>query len=182
MSQIFDGTIVGTNPEKAVTFVDNHDTELGQALESWILDWFKPLAYSLILLRKDGFPCVFYGDYYGIPEKGIEPKDHMLDILLKVRKYFAYGDQYDYFNDRNIIGFTRTGDYDHPDSGVAVVMTDKQGGAIQMNVGKNLANSVLYDCTGNLSETVYVDNDGNGIFYCKDGSVSVWIKQGQSVN
>ena len=95
MSQIFEGTLVKTNPEKAVTFVDNHDTEPGQALQSWILDWFKPLAYSLILLRKDGFPCVFYGDYYGIPTKQVESKQSMLDILLKVRKYYAYGDQYD---------------------------------------------------------------------------------------
>ncbi len=182
MSQIFDGTIVGTNPEKAVTFVDNHDTEPGQALESWILDWFKPLAYSLILLRKGGFPCVFYGDYYGIPEKEVAPKKDILTLLLKLRKYYAYGDQYDYFNDRNVIGFTRLGDYEHPDSGLAVVMSDARGGGIQMNVGKNLANTVFYDCTGNLSETVYVDNDGNGIFYCKDGSVSVWINQGQSVN
>lgn len=182
MSQIFNGTIVGTNPEKAVTFVDNHDTEPGQALESWILDWFKPLAYALILLRKDGFPCVFYGDYYGISEKNVAPKNDILSILLKVRKYFAYGEQYDYFNDRNIIGFTRLGDYEHHDSGLAVVMSDGDGGCIQMNVGKKLANTVFYDCTGNLSETVYVDNDGNGIFYCKGGSVSVWIKQGQSVN
>ena len=182
MSQIFDGTIVGTNPDKAVTFVDNHDTQIGQALESWILDWFKPLAYSLILLRKDGFPCVFYGDYYGIPEKEIAPKNDMLGLLLKLRKYYAYGEQYDYFNDRNVIGFTRLGDYEHPNSGLAVVMSDARGGGVQMNVGKKLANTVFYDCTGNLSETVYVDNDGNGIFYCKDGSVSVWIKQGQSVN
>ena len=56
MSQIFDGTIVGTNPEKAVTFVDNHDTELGQALESWILDWFKPLAY---FIKKRWFSLCF---------------------------------------------------------------------------------------------------------------------------
>lgn len=182
MSQIFDGTLVKTNPEKAVTFVDNHDTEPGQALESWILDWFKPLAYALILLRKDGLPCVFYGDYYGIPEKEVSAKNDILDILLKVRKYYAYGEQYDYFHHRNVIGFTRLGDYEHHDSGVAVVMSDERGGCIQMNVGKNLANTVFYDCTGNLEETVYVDNEGNGIFYCKDGSVSVWIKQGQSIN
>ena len=182
MSQIFDGTLVATNPEKAVTFVDNHDTEPDQPLNSWVLEWFKPLAYSLILLRKDGFPCVFYGDYYGVPEKGKESQKDILSILVKVRKYYAYGEQYDYFYDKNIIGFTRHGDYDHPDSGLAVVMSNGRGGCINMNVGKNLANSVLYDCTGNLEETVYVDNEGNGIFYCKDGSVSVWIKQGQSVN
>lgn len=182
MSQIFDGTLVVTNPEKAVTFVNNHDTEPDQPLKSWVLEWFKPLAYSLILLRRDGFPCVFYGDYYGVPEKGKESQKDILSILVKVRKYYAYGEQYDYFYDKNIIGFTRHGDYDHPDSGLAVVMSNGRGGCINMNVGKNLANTVLYDCTGNLEETVYVDNEGNGIFYCKDGSVSVWIKQGQSVN
>lgn len=137
MSQIFDGTIVQSNPQKAVTFVDNHDTEPGQALESWIPDWFKIHAYSLILLRKDGLPCVFYGDYYGIPERNVSSKQSILDILLKVRKYYAYGEQYDYFNHHDLIGFTRTGDYDHPNSGVAVVMTDRNGGSIQMNVGKN---------------------------------------------
>ena len=182
MAEIFDGTIVKEKPDKAVTFVDNHDTQIGQSLESWVLDWFKPHAYSLILLRKEGLPCVFYGDYYGIPEKGVGPKNDMLDKLLKLRKYYAYGEQYDYFNDRCVIGFTRLGDYEHPNSGLAVVMTDGRGGSVQMNVGKKLANTVFYDCTGNLSETVYVDNDGNGIFYCKDGSVSVWIKQGQEVN
>ncbi len=182
MGAILEGSLVEANPWKAVTFVDNHDTQPGQALESWVMDWFKPQAYSLILLRRDGFPCVFYGDYYGIPEKEVSSKKDILSVLLKVRKYFAYGDQYDYFNDRNVVGFTRLGDYEHPDSGLAVVMTDSKGGCIHMNVGKNLANTVFYDCTGNLEETVYVDNDGNGIFYCKDGSVSVWIKQGKSVN
>ena len=182
MRQIFDGTLLKINPEKAVTFVDNHDTEPGQALESWVLDWFKPLAYALILLRREGFPCVFYGDYYGVLEENVISKKDILDILLKVRKYFAYGEQVDYFQDKHIIGFSRNGDYDHPNSGVAVVMSNKQGGCIQMNVGKKLANTVFYDCTGNLQETVYVDNEGNGIFYCKDGSVSVWIKQGQNVN
>ncbi len=182
MSEIFQGTLVESNPWKTITFVDNHDTEPGQALESFVLDWFKTQAYALILLRRDGFPCVFYGDYYGIPEKGISGKRDMLDLLLKVRKYYAYGDQVDYFYDKNVIGFARLGDYDHPNSGLAVVLTDKNGGSIQMNVGKNMANTVFYDCTGNMSETVYVDSEGNGIFYCKDGSASVWIKQGENVN
>lgn len=52
MARIFDNTLVKEMPQLAVTFVDNHDTEPGQALFSWIQEWFKPLAYSLILLRK----------------------------------------------------------------------------------------------------------------------------------
>lgn len=182
MSKIFEGTLVGYMPEKAVTFVDNHDTEPGQALESWILDWFKPLAYSLILLRNQGLPCVFYGDYYGIPEKDVFPKNIMLDKLLKVRKYFAYGEQEDYFYDCNKIGFVRKGDFEHPDSGVAVVMTDKFGGNIRMNVGKKFANTVFYDYLGLCDNKVYIDEDGFGEFSCIDGSVSVWIKESEYVN
>lgn len=182
MAKILEGTLVERIPEKAVTFVDNHDTEQGQALESWILDWFKPHAYSLILLRKNGIPCVFYGDYYGIPEKNVSAKKELLDKLLKVRKYFAYGIQNDYFNDRDVIGFTREGDKEHPDSGLAVVMSDKNGGTIKMNVGKFLANTCFFDCLGNIEDLVYTDEDGNGNFYCNDGNCSVWIKKTEYKN
>ena len=182
MSKMFEGTLVKEFPNKAVTFVDNHDTEPGQALESWVLDWFKPLAYSLILLRKQGMPCVFYGDYYGIPQKDVFSKNIILDRLLRVRKYFAYGEQEDYFNDYNKIGFVRRGDYEHPDSGLAVVMSDKYGGIIRMNVGKQFANTVFYDCLGYIDKKVYIDENGFGDFSCLDGSVSVWIKDGQYVN
>ena len=59
MSQIFNNTLVQKACMNAVTFVDNHDTQPQQGLQSWVLDWFKPLAYALILLRKDGYPCIF---------------------------------------------------------------------------------------------------------------------------
>lgn len=49
----------------------NHDTQPYQALEAPIEPFFKPLAYALILLRYDGYPCLFYGDLYGI--KGEHP-------------------------------------------------------------------------------------------------------------
>ena len=55
-------------------------------------------------------------------------------------------------------------------------MSNAEGGSKEINVGPNLANCVLRDITGNMSENVYVDKDGNGIFYCGDGSVSIWTK------
>ncbi len=151
MSKIFENTLVGQRPSRAVTFVDNHDTEPGQALESWVMDWFKPLAYSMIMLRTSGIPCIFYGDYYGIPEKGIPPMKEFLDTIMLARKYLAYGEQKDYFDNPNIIGWTLEGDYYHQDSGLAVILSDGEGGAKQMNVGKNLAGQVLYDCTRKCS-------------------------------
>lgn len=178
MARIFDKTLVKHRPQLAVTFVDNHDTEPGQALFSWIQEWFKPLAYALILLRKDGLPCVFYGDYYGIPSQNINPMEEKLEDLIKARKYFAYGEQIDYLDDCNIIAWVRTGDKEHQDSGLITIMSDGPGGGKTINVGSNLANTVFYDYTGNVKENVYVDHEGNGIFYCNGGSVSVWVKKG----
>lgn len=177
MRNIFQNTLVDRRPSKAVTFVDNHDTEPGQALESWVECWFKPLAYAMIMFRSNGVPCIFYGDYYGVPEKNMPPMKELLDKFLMVRKYMAYGKERTYFDDPNVIGWTREGDYYHQDSGLAVVLSDGPGGGKQMNVGKELAGCLLYDCTGNCKEPIYVDQDGNGIFYCDGGSVSVWIKK-----
>lgn len=58
MRNLLHGSLVERDPEKAVTFVDNHDTQAGQALQSAVMDWFVPLAYAVILLRPQGYPCV----------------------------------------------------------------------------------------------------------------------------
>ena len=177
LSRVFDNTLVKEYPTLAVTFVSNHDTEPGQALFSWIQEWFRPLAYALILLRKDGLPCVFYGDQYGIPSQNVNPMGDKLQNLLQLRKNYAYGEQIDYFDHHNIIAWVRTGDDEHPNSGLVTIMSDGPGGGKNINVGSRLANSVFYDYTGNVKETVYVDQEGNGIFYCDGGSVSVWVRK-----
>lgn len=64
MRRILDNTLMQQQPALAVTLVENHDTQPLQALESPVADWFKPLAYAIILLRQEGYPCVFYPDYY----------------------------------------------------------------------------------------------------------------------
>ena len=92
MRRLFDGTLVDARPERAVTFVDNHDTQPGQALQSWVQGWFKPLAYALILLRQGGTPCVFYGDYYGIPHNNIGAVGPQLETLLRLRQEVALGE------------------------------------------------------------------------------------------
>lgn len=176
LRRIFDGTLVQAMPDNAVTFVDNHDTQSGQALQSEIQQWFKPLAYALILLRSTGIPCVFFGDYYGIEGKESPIRNELMQIMI-ARKLYAYGNQIDYFDNEHIIGWVREGDREHKESGLVVIMSENAGGSKSMYVGNNLANCVLRDITGNMKENVYVDKDGNGIFYCNGGSVSVWVKK-----
>ena len=176
MSQILDHTLVKENPSKAVTFVDNHDTQPGQALQSFVQPWFKPIAYSIILLRNDGYPCVFYGDFYGIPHDNISP-DPNLQTLIMVRKDRAYGMQHDYFDNNNYIGWTQEGDEEHINSGLAVVISNAGEGYKRMYVGTDNAGLKYIDSLGNCNEEVTIDDDGCGNFNVKGRSISVWVKE-----
>lgn len=69
------------------------------------------------------------------------------------------------------------GDEDYTDSGIAVIMSNNAGGSKIMNMGEKLSDKTFYDLTGNVKEDVYVDCEGNGIFYCNGGSVSIWVKK-----
>ncbi|EIT87155.1 cytoplasmic alpha-amylase [Fictibacillus macauensis ZFHKF-1] len=180
MGKLGEGTLVKSRPDKAVTFVENHDTQPGQALESSVQAWFKPQAYTYILTRDAGYPDVFYGDLYGT--KGSSGREvpalqKKLEPLLKVRKELAYGKQHDYFDDHNIVGWTREGDSEHGKSGLASVITDGKGGTKKMFVGTQHAKQEWYDITGNATKTVTIDGDGNGEFSVGDGSYAVYVQK-----
>lgn len=183
MANIFDGTLVQKAPTLAVTLVANHDTQPLQALESVVEAWFKPLAYALILLRREGYPCVFHADYYGASydDKGrdgqeyhIEMASHkeVIDLFLGLRQSHAYGHQQDYFDHPNTVGWTRAGDDEHPD-GLAVVLSNGDIGTKRMQT--SAFSRTFRDITGNIDETVETDAEGWAEFQCAAGSVSVWI-------
>jgi alpha-amylase len=185
MRKIFDGSLVQQNPTLAVTLVDNHDSQPLQALESQVDGWFKPLAYALILLRRDGYPCLFHADYYGATykDKGrdgneyeivIDAQKFLIDKFLHARQHHAYGDQYDYFDHGNCIGWTRLGNEEHP-GGVAVVLSNGDAGSKWMQVGH--PNSVYCDSTEHIKEPVTTNDDGWAEFRCPAGKVSVWTPQ-----
>ncbi|AYV70660.1 alpha-amylase [Bacillus sp. PK3-056] len=175
LTTIFEGTLVKENPLNCVTFVDNHDTQPNESLESWVEDWFKQIAYSLILLRKDGYPTIFYGDYFGI--SGDEPiggKKAAIDPLLYVRKKKAYGKQDDYFDNPNIIGWVRHGEAEMEKSGCAVVISNKDDGNKKMFVGESRSGEEWIDFTNTRKDRVTIDEDGYGEFPVNAKSVSVW--------
>ena len=185
MRTIFDGTLVQDQPTLAVTLVDNHDSQPLQSLESVVEPWFKPLAYALILMRRDGYPCIFYADYYGAHYKDVgkdggeyeiwlDSHQWLIDKFLKARKDYAYGEQYDYFDHPNTIGWTRLGTDEHP-GGLAVVLSTGEEGTKWMEVGR--ADTTYVDLTGHVEEPITTNEDGWADFRCQAGSVSVWIPQ-----
>ena len=184
MRTIFDGSLVQANPLLAVTVVDNHDTQPLQALEAPVEQWFKPIAYALILLRIDGYPCVFYPDLFGCSykDKGKDGGDYEIfldrvdgiEALLQARVKNAYGQQRDYFDHANCIGFTREGDEEH--SGCAVLLSNGDEGNKTMEVGKRYAGKTFIDSLGKHTIAVTVNEEGWAEFYCLAASVSVWVE------
>ena len=183
MRKIFDGSLVKQQPGLAVTIVENHDTQPLQGLEAVIEPWFKPLAYALILLRRDGYPCIFYADYYGADytDKGKDGNDYdihmpshkeIIDVLLDARQSYAYGEQYDYFDHNNCVGWTRLGDDEHA-GGVAVILSNGDSGSKWMEIGH--ANKTYTDATGHIEDELTTNDDGWAEFRCNAGSVSVWV-------
>ncbi|KAJ5780042.1 hypothetical protein N7457_005202 [Penicillium paradoxum] len=200
LRKIFKGTLVEKAPLHAVTFVGNHDTQPGQSLEvspnrplnhctglvsdalgspqTIIAPFFKPLAYALILLRAQGQPCIFYGDLYGI-NGGPDPQHEAscsgkLPLLTRARKLYAHGEQREYFNRRNCIGFVRYGNHKYP-FGLACILSNGGSSYKRMFVGHNHAGKIWTDILGWRKETVHINNRGYGVFPVAAMSVSVWV-------
>jgi alpha-amylase len=185
---IFERSLVKDHPDAAATLVSNHDTQPLQSLESVVEAWFKPLAYAIILLRRGGYPCIFFPDYYGAEYRGfgkdgneydIKMPSHkwLIDHFLGVRHTYAFGEQNDYFDHQNCIGWTRTGNAEHT-GGLAVLLSNDAVGAKSMNTGSP---GVTYgDVTKHVKETVTTNGEGWGEFKCKGRSVSVWVPVDQS--
>lgn len=184
LASVFNETLVSKHPMHAVTLVDNHDTQPLQALEAPVEPWFKPIAYAFILLRRDGYPCVFYPDIYGAKyvDKGRDGNFYEINLspvkelplLLKARKLYNYGEQIDYFDFYSTVGWVRLGSENSKPMAV-VASIGNEDGYKDMYVGEKHANEMFFDYLGNYSTFVRIGTNGIGRFYCKKKSVSVWV-------
>lgn len=184
MRRVFEGSLVARRPTESVTFVENHDSQPLQALESVVEPWFKPLAYALILLRRDGYPCIFYPDYYGAEYEdfGRDGNRHrvvlpshrfLMDVFLRARRDFCHGDQYDYFDHPNVIGWTRPAQ--NEEGGLAVLLSNGAAGNKWMEVRR--AGTRFVDATGHVRDPITSNEQGWAEFRCNGGSVSVWVPE-----
>ena len=181
LRSVWDGTLTQAEPYNSVTLVMNHDTQPSQALQIDVADWFLPLAHAFILLRIDGYPCIFYGNLYGIKGgvennwRGPAASGKIPDMVL-ARKLYAYGELNDYFNDPNLIGWVRRGTWDRPD-GCAVVLSNTGIGQQRMFVGEMHKGEVWTDVLGWQNTEVHIGDDGHGKFPVGSCSVSIFVKK-----
>jgi alpha-amylase len=98
----------------------------------------------------------------------------LIDKFLLARQTYAYGDQYDYFDHPNTIGWTRLGDAEHP-GGMAVVLSNSEERRKLIAIGH--PNRTYIDITEHVNESVTTNDEGWAEFRCNGGSVSVWVTQ-----
>lgn len=179
LRKIFDGSLTSAVPSSSISFVENHDTQPMQSLESPVSDWFKPIAYALILLRQEALPCVFYPDFYGASyhendQDIVINAVKELPALLKARNTHAYGEQVDYFDNPNNIGWVRLGDEGNGRPGCAVVASNKAGGKIRMKVHERHARKKFKNVL-NEGQQTETDDDSWADFYVEGKAVAIWI-------
>lgn len=166
------------------TFITNHDTQPSQLLALPFEPWFLPHAYCIILLRScPSLPCVFHGHLYGIV--GPDPQRPLpcLPYLTRLRKLFAYGPQYNYWDDSRCIGWTRIGregsSSEIKEGCVIILSLDKnRSKKKRMFVGKNNSGAVFSNVISNShEEDVSVGEDGFGVFTVQPRSAAVWVRK-----
>ncbi|PAU69546.1 alpha-amylase [Bifidobacterium italicum] len=166
------GTLYEREPAYACTFVDNHDTQPGQSLESWVAPWFKPLAYAYILLRDCAMPCVFLGDYHGIAHDRIPPMP-MLRRMVWIRAHLL-GDAMAAQPGDTAHSLCWIVGGDHP---VCVVLNTAQEATEREVSDAALASRMLVDVC-HPQAAVAVGDDGRGWLRCPAGACAVYIDAG----
>ena len=189
LRELVTGTMSAQDPVHSVTFVENHDTQPLQALEQVVEAWFKPWAYAFILLRDEGYPCIFHADWtgadyadHGRDGNGWYPihlasHEWILRRLLAARRHCAWGEQRDYFDHRNTVGWSRLGDDLHPHSLGVVISNGTEEGWKWMEVGR--PGAAFVDLFGHREERIVANEDGWARFTVNPESCSVWVAQEQ---
>lgn len=165
---VFQDTLTDLEPEFACAFSDNHDTQPGQALVSWVEDWFKPISYALLLLNRCKTPCVFYGDYYGIPHDGKNPVPFLAEMVW-IRSHLLSEERVDYDDDDpKKAAWMTLGE--HPIVVVASIAEGKQ----QEITDLSLKDQTLV-CLQDASHKISADQDGKAVFDCPEKGVAVYL-------
>jgi hypothetical protein len=157
MADLDHAGLVGISPLNAVTFVENHDTDLNSG-EKIVTN--KLLGYAYIL-TSEGYPCVYYRDYSTDKDCfGLKPQ---IDNLIWIHEMLAAGPSQQRWKDFDVFAYERMGG-----AHLLVGLNNDPGGGRTIHVDTGFGSNVaLHDYTGHSPDVV----TGG------DGSVTITVPQ-----
>lgn len=204
LAELNRNTLQKDHPKHAITFVENHDRQYGRNPDSHVKEWVKPLAYAYILLRENGYPSIFFADYYGSSPNGYhigQPEGrYYLDLLLQLRKEYAlgrerYNETYDGPN-ATAAGWVRLGFVDGAKGAMAVVINISNSvKPVRLETGRfnrkfyhyatikyiEADNTILivkgrYNQYGDKAYDLWTDQHGFADFLADGETVAIWLE------
>lgn len=166
--KIFDDTLFQARPHSSVVFVDNHDTQPGQALDTWVDGWFKTSAYACILLHEADLPCVFWGDLKGLKKPKTEPVP-LLEEMIWIRQH--------------LLSDHATALFDEDPQKACWIMRGEHPVLVIFSIGDGKSKSILFDelkgktfiDIADPNKKTVMDRNGWGTFSCYAGCCSIYI-------
>ena len=142
MADLDHAGLAGISPLNAVTFVENHDTDLNEPVVT-----NKILAYAYIL-TSEGYPCVYYRDYS--EEPNCYRLKQPIDNLIWIHEKLAAGPTQQRWQDFDLFAYERLGQ-----PGLLVALNNDPAAPRTIEVATAFgANVTLHDYTGHGPDLV----------------------------
>lgn len=153
-----------TNPDKAVTFVSNHDTEKDSNEDNYISTVNKMKAYAYILTN-DGYPTIFYSDYEDSRFK------EELKNLIKIHNSLAVGEVEVLYMDTDEYIMKRKGEGANPG---LILYISTANNTKRRQVSSNWNNVILHDYSGNTTYSPTANESGMVTIEAPANGYSIW--------
>ena len=183
MASLDHAGLAGLSPLNAVTFVENHDTDLngGQRIVT-----NKILGYAYIL-TSEGYPCVYYRDYSTDEECfGLKPA---IDNLIWIHERLAAGPTEQRWKDFNVFAYERLGGphllaglNNDPDAPRTIRVQTGFGAHVPLHDYTGHGGDIATDADGTVTITIPLNHNGQGyVCYSRTGFGGLFAATPQSV-
>jgi len=170
MAQLDHAGYIGRDPVHAVSFVENHDTDL-----NFPVIWNKLLGYAYIL-TSEGYPSVYYKDY--ATDNGCYGLKPMIDNLVWIHENLSNGQTTFRWKDYQFVVYERTGwpnllvglNNDMNNGWKTVTVQTGFGGNVHLHDYSGHAGDVWTDWQGNVTIGIPQNDYGQGyVCYSRAG-------------
>lgn len=166
LQELLGANLFVTRPDKAITFVGNHDTESRQDNDLDFPNEYELHAYAYIL-SAPGYPTIFYSHY----ERNGAEKKQRINELIQIRRELAAGEWSVLFTNATEFLASRNGDEDKPGLVLYLNISENE---VSREIQTHWVNSNLKDFTGNLEEFSAADAEGMATLKAPGNSYSIW--------